>query len=181
MTVGAHDFGLGNTNAQFKVYIGNRPNIEQYQGLAELRELRAGDIANLGQQCGNGWRKVFNVYAKLVFALNQASFVSLHEAKSWQEFRDNRLLQSGSNTSLLFSTPRICEDASEYSTVIHLVMGKTYAKALPLASSLTWLDHEFAIHNQANLLVCPYFDYRQLSNIKIIRLVELIKPLLSRH
>lgn len=181
MLITAPDLGLGDTHAQFKVYIGKRPNLDAYRDLSAVGALLSDDIAVIGQDCGNGWRKVFNVYAKLVFALNQPSLVPLQGAQSWQAFRDNRLLQKASNTSLIFSAPNISNQTTEKPPVIHIVMGKTYAKTLPLALSLTWLDHEFAIDPQTNLLVCPYFDYRQLSNIKIIRLVALIKSLLSCH
>ena len=185
------ELGLGDANAQFKVYINKRPNIATYQDLSGVRELLAGDIADIGQHCGNGWRKVFNVYAKLVFALNQPVLVPLNQAANWQQFRDESLLQNAAKTSLLFSEPNFTQTAVEHtlfvdsqcvhSQCVNIVMGKTYAKTLPLASSLTWLDDEFAIDKSKNLIVCPYFDYRQLSNVKIIRLVALIKSLISSH
>jgi hypothetical protein len=60
-------------------------------------------------------------------------------------------------------------------------MGRTYAKSLvqskQLTVPLTWLDGEFAINKKERVIVCPYFDYRQLSNIKIVRLATLIKHL----
>jgi hypothetical protein len=40
-----------------------------------------------------------------------------------------------------------------------------------------WLDDEFAIDKEHNLIVCPYFDYRQLSNNKIIRSIAIINRL----
>jgi hypothetical protein len=185
------EFGLGDTHAQLKVYIDKRPNLDSYDNLSGVRELLTGDIADIGQHCGNGWRKVFNVYAKLVFALNQPALVPLNAATTWQVFRDKSLLQSGAKTSLIFSAPNFSQSAceqsasqqstTEQSRSVHIVMGKTYAQTLPLAPSLTWLDDEFAIDKSTNLLVCPYFDYRQLSNIKIIRLVALINSLLSSH
>lgn len=56
-------------------------------------------------------------------------------------------------------------------------MGRTYARALVnsgrLDVPLTWLDHEFAINAASRVIVCPYFDYRQLSNLKIDRLAAL--------
>ena len=185
------ELGLGDANAQFKVYINKRPNIATYQDLSGVRELLAGDIADIGQHCGNGWRKVFNVYAKLVFALNQPVLVPLNQAANWQQFRDQSLLQNAAKTSLLFSEPNFTQKAVEHtlfvdnqcvnSPCVHIVMGKTYAKTLALASSLTWLDDEFATDKSKSLIVCPYFDYRQLSNIKIIRLVALINSLISSH
>jgi hypothetical protein len=44
-------------------------------------------------------------------------------------------------------------------------------------NTLVWLDEEFAIDKVSNLVICPYLDYRQLSNIKITRLVELLTEL----
>jgi hypothetical protein len=167
--------GLGDPLAQFKVYIANRPDFSEYPSLETIKPLSVGEIQEIGRSCGNGWRKVFNVYAKLVFALNTEPLVSLHQAQSWQDFREHTLLQRSSNTSLLFSCPQITP--VENNKTVHIIMGKTYANSLKLPHSLRWLDHEFAVDPENGLFICPYFDYRQLSNIKIIRLVELIKQL----
>jgi hypothetical protein len=177
MPLSFKEFGLGDPFAQFKIYIANRPEFSDFPSLDFVNPLRLGEIHGIGQACGNGWRKVFNVYAKLVFALNTHDMVSLQGAQSWQRFRDHALLQNASNTSLLFSPPQTPEFTASNNHVVHIIMGKTYAKSLNLPHSLKWLDHEFALDLDNNLLVCPYFDYRQLSNIKIIRLVELIKQL----
>jgi hypothetical protein len=171
----AHVSGLGDAHAQFKVYIANRPNFSEYKTIDDINCLSEGEIDAIGQACGNGWRKVFNVYAKLVFAINNENIVSLQGADSWQSYRDRVLLRDASNTSLLFSSPQIIRPKN--SQIVHIIMGKTYAKSLKLPTSLQWLDHEFAIDIDHKMLICPYFDYRQLSNIKIIRLVELIKQL----
>lgn len=161
------EVGLGDPNGRCKVYIGNSPNYADISTLDHTRLLEKAEISNIGQQCGNGWRKVFNVYAKLLFALDFNLACSRYA--NWQNLRDERLLQMGSDCSLLFSSPQL-----GYTDAFHLVMGKHYAQSLDLPL-LTWLDNEFAINIQHRLIVCPYFDYRQLSNIKIIRLVELIK------
>ncbi len=68
--------GLGDLCAQFNVYIANRPNFSEYSNLDIVSSLSSGEIHGIGQACGNGWRKVFNVYAKLVFALN-LSFIHI--------------------------------------------------------------------------------------------------------
>jgi hypothetical protein len=169
--------GLGDQYAEFNVYIANLPAFSEYSSLGCIKPLSAGEIHAIGLACGNGWRKVFNVYAKLLFALNAENIVSLQGAKNWQHFRDHVLLQCWSNTGLLFLAPQLHRAKGQNSNVVHIIMGKTYANSLNLPHSLTWLDHEFAIDTDSKLLVCPYFDYRQLSNIKIIRLVELIKQL----
>jgi len=177
MSLNANVSGLGDPLAQFKVYIANRPDFSEYPSLATVKPLCVGEIQEIGRACGNGWRKVFNVYAKLVFALNTECIVSLHQAQSWQNFREHTLLQRSSNTSLLFSCPQITEVKNKSNKTVHIIMGKTYAKSHSLPHSLIWLDNEFAVDPENRLLICPYFDYRQLSNIKIIRLVELIKQL----
>ncbi len=169
--------GLGDVNAKCKVYIANRPNMSEYQNLSSVKSLTKGEVSSIGQACGNGWRKVFNVYAKLLFALKECTWLPIDNCESWQEYRDKQLLQQGCNSSLLFSPPA---PLSQQVNNVHIIMGKTYAKSLPLSASLRWLDNDFAINPEAKLLVCPYFDYRQLSNIKIIRLVELIQSLMSK-
>jgi hypothetical protein len=180
MSISAKLSGLGVSCAQFNVYIANRPNFSEYPNLDYVNPLSSGEINAIGQACGNGWRKVFNVYAKLVFALNKETIVSLQGSQSWQAFRDHVLLQNASNTSLLFSTPLLADVINQNSHVIHIIMGKTYAKSLDLPQPLRWLDNEFALLADHKLVVCPYFDYRQLSNIKIVRLVELINKLIKQ-
>ena len=61
--------GLGDRHAHFNVFMGNRPDYEFAPCKDQFRALKVGDVYAIGQACGNGWRKVFNVYAKLVYAL----------------------------------------------------------------------------------------------------------------
>jgi hypothetical protein len=171
-----NEWGLGDSQATVKVYIANQPNFTQYANSQSLQPLATGEIRAIGTACGNGWRKVFNVYAKLLFALNTPQWANLGEASNWQSYRDRYLLQAGSGTALLFSAPQL-PSLRKTNPALKIVMGKRYANSLLLPGSLLWLDGEFAIDPQSNLLVCPYFDYRQLSNIKILHLVELIKSL----
>jgi hypothetical protein len=159
--------GLGNKQAYLKVYIENRPPLAEYQCLQEVRPLISEEIANVVQQAGNHWRKIFNVYAKLIFAIEPIGF------STWQQLRDSHLLQDNSEQCLLFSPP-IFNSVRD----IHIVMGRTYASKLALSDDCYWLTPEFAINEHKQLIICPYFDYRQLSNRKIAQLVQLIRPLL---
>lgn len=170
--------GIGDSDSRFVVYIGNCPDFADLGHLDGVRALKHGDIAEIGKQCGNGWRKVFNVYAKLVFAL-QAKMHACHKFNSWQHWRDKQLLQAGSDSLLLFSPPKL--DTLD-NAKIHIVMGKGWAGECGLNDALIWLNQDFALikdshHHQ--LVVCPYFDYRQLSNQKIMYLCELLSPLLN--
>jgi len=154
--------GLGDMNARFSVYIANRPPLDEYQHLVTMQSLLDADIARIAQQTGNHWRKIFNVYAKLTFALNTQGFAT------WQLYRDAFLLRENSNQALLFSAPNLNQPG------LHLVMGRTYAKALALDAELESVDADFQIDKNKRLLVVPYFDYRQLSNEKLVRLQALI-------
>ncbi|MCF2948972.1 hypothetical protein L0668_12695 [Paraglaciecola aquimarina] len=167
-------YGLGDPLAHFKVYIANRPQFKNLPHTDVVHPVTQGEIYAIGQACGNGWRKVFNVYAKLVFALNSPKFMDVTKYKCWQDYRDQCLLQQNSNTALLFSPPILNQSQAQD---IHIIMGKTYANSLSLFQPINQLDNDFAIDVDQNLIVCPYFDYRQLSNLKIIRLVELITKL----
>lgn len=157
--------GLGDSAALLRVYIANRPPLDEYEQLAGLRPLISGEVANIAQQTGNHWRKIFNVYAKLGFALHDEGY------SSWQSYRDDFLLQAGSRQALLFSAPDLEVPG------LHLITGKTYAQSCSLNARLTELGSGFQIDRDRSLLVVPYFDYRQLSNEKIVRLVALIRAL----
>ena len=170
-------FGLGCRDFKIAVYIANTPTMPEYQNLTQVNSLTRGEITAIGLACGNGWRKVFNVYAKLLFALPKEHFNFTLLAPTWQKYRDSFLLQANSQLVLLFSPPVLIKS----SKVLHIICGRTYAKALidngSLSAQLTWLDDEFAIDKENRVVVCPYFDYRQLSNVKIERLAVMLTAL----
>lgn len=172
-----NNIGLGCTNFTIAVYIGNKPNMLEYKQLSLISPITSGEINAINAACGNGWRKVFNVYAKLLYALDKKHFDYLALAPTWQKYRDSFLLQHNSQTALLFSPPQ----PSTNKASLHIICGKTYAKHLlatnQLAANFIWLDDEFALDKTQNLIVCPYFDYRQLSNIKIEKLACLLREL----
>lgn len=161
--------GFGNNNASIYLYIENTPPLEQYQTLDTVKPLASGEIANIANLTGNHWRKIFNVLAKLVFELENTSF------ERWQLLRDDALLQNNSNYCLRLDAPIITKlDCNK----VHIILGKTYATKLEIAEQCHWLTPYFAINQNKKIIICPYFDYRQLSNIKITQLVQLIKSLL---
>lgn len=165
--------GFGMQRPVLAVYIENRPPMSEYHALSGIQALLPGEIELINSHCGNGWRKVFNVYAKLLFALEPMRFAFSTQASSWQQYRDHYLLQKNSGTALLFSPP----DISERTETIHLIAGRTYAKKCLMASldcHFDWLSHDFAIDPHNRVLVSPYFDYRQLTNEKIDYLATLI-------
>ena len=47
-------------------------------------------------------------------------------------------------------------------------------------NDLFWLNEHFAISEQHKLIVCPYLDYRQLSNARIEQLIGLVQQLSQR-
>lgn len=169
--------GFGCTNFNFAIYIANKPNMIEYQNLDTVVPVTQGEVYAIGQACGNGWRKVFNVYAKLLFSLSNTDFDYCKSSASWQKYRDDYLLQNNTKTALLFSPPII----KKHSDTMHIICGKTYAKELinsgKLKAQLNWLDNEFAIDKENKLIVSPYLDYRQLSNIKITRLAQMLSEL----
>ncbi|MCJ8321482.1 MAG: hypothetical protein MJK12_17740 [Colwellia sp.] len=166
--------GLGCRNYVIAVYIANRPPLFEYQELTQLTSLTCDEIRAIGQECGNGWRKVFNVYAKLLYTLEHEKFSFIKKVPTWQQYRDDFLLQIGSKTALLFNAP----NTKENDNTVHIIIGRTYAKSLinskQIEAEFTWLDEEFAINTEHKIIVCPYFDYRQLSNVKIERLASMI-------
>jgi hypothetical protein len=163
--------GLGSLQAKIYFYIKNRPPLSQYQNLSTIKVISQSEISHIGNETGNHWRKIFNIYAKLMFELAPEHF------SRWQTLRDEHLLQK-SEHCLLFSPPAIANNkiANEESK-IHIVLGKGYAEQLELADKCTWLSNDFAVNFEDKLIICPYFDYRQLSNIKIAQLCRLIQQL----
>jgi hypothetical protein len=163
--------GLGSRNSSINFYIANRPPIDAYPAMNELRGLAVGELAHIVRHTNNHWRKAFNVYAKLLFDWHQ---LRDHQnlPDTWQSYRDLELFQPYSQEALLFSPPKFNSGNNGF----HIIAGKTYAACLNLPP-LAWLDSYFAINKEFRLIVAPYPDYRQLSNERIARLIELMKDL----
>jgi hypothetical protein len=167
-----HDpIGFGSQNRILNFYIANRPPIDDYPLMAEYRGLAKGELEHIVKHTSNHWRKVFNVYAKLLFDWYQLQNRD-HLPASWQSYRDEDLFQAHSQESLLFSAPQF----NVHDKAIHIIAGKTYAATLNLPQ-LIWLDSYFAFNKECRLIVAPYPDYRQLSNKRIARLIELMREL----
>lgn len=179
--------GFGDTeNTWLTVYIANRPPLDEYEYLDELKPLKPTEIAYIAKETGNHWRKIFNVYSKLVFSyLFQTSQKNTHKNTevTWQAYREQCLLQTGSKLRLLFNAPTldVIHSKDKASKSIHLIMGKQYAQSIGFNEEdhegMIRLDNDFVIWPEKRLIVCPYFDYRQLSNKKIDRLIELMNTL----
>lgn len=161
--------GLGSSDAVIKVYVANRPPLDEYLHLDEVRAMRDGEIHQIADLTGNHWRKIFNVYAKFIWALKMDALTK-SGYQSWQQYRDDALLQRDIPLALLFSPPQLNPSAVKS---VHVIMGKGYASELDLPP-LVWLNELFAINKEQRIIVCPYFDYRQLSNARIDYLVATI-------
>jgi hypothetical protein len=178
-----------------KVYLANRPPLAEYHNTRVIDHLPIGEIKRIATETGNHWRKIFNVYAKLVYCLaEKTTSPVLKQYCSWQVYRDQSLLQQGSDTELHFDSPFIDSSstlsesniASSNNSAVHIIMGKAFSERLLVNGQqecvrVEWLDKDFAINRALKIIVCPYFDYRQLSNIKIERLAELIVSLQDSH
>lgn len=183
MTIPQYIAGLGGKHYNLAIYIANRPPLKEYQALDHLRALEPGELHHIVSQCSNHWRKVFNVYAKFLLCLQSAQRDASRERaiptpshdrliSRWQDYRDSQLLQHDSREALLFSPPNFKQP-----NMVHIIAGKTYANQLDLDCSLEWLDNHFALNKRHRVIVCPYLDYRQLSNQRIEKLTELVLKL----
>lgn len=169
-------YAFGDPLAPFNVYVEKAPPSHELWGdtppVTSTTPLKPGEIDALGKLGGNGWRKVFNVYAKLMFAFPDGAALKPQGFNKWQDYRDKKLLQSQSGTSLTFGHADMNQQAQRGG--IHIIAGRTHATRLGISGQCIWLDNEFARHPDLPVIICPYFDYRQLSNHKIERLVSLI-------
>lgn len=163
--------GLGDPEASLIVYINKRPPLDEFDELDDIRAIRKNEISQIATLTGNHWRKIFNCYAKLAFELNNPAWQIKDKGLAvWQQLRDEHLLTNNCDLLLSFSPPDLTNKS-----IIKIICGKTYFNDLSLALSVDWLDEHFAINREHQLLVSPYFDYRQLSNQRITQLADLIK------
>ena len=159
--------GMGDSHCKLAVYIGNRPPLDEYIVREQLVPVMEGELTRIGHETGNHWRKIINIYAKLGHLLDPQNFAT------WQTYRDGFLLTNVSQQALLFNSALV----NNGQDCISLICGKTHAATLVNDADLQWIDSDFAINRSKRLVVTPYFDYRQLSNVKLEKLVEIIGSL----
>lgn len=159
--------GLGDPQATLRIYLNNRPAAGHFSSPETILPLAVGDIAFIVAETGNHWRKIFNVFAKLMWELTPQL---AEDYASWQAYRDQALLQKNSQVALCFGPP-----GEERASGQRIFMGKQFATDSGFFSTpgAQWLDNSFAI-NDAGDIVSPYFDYRQLSDEKIRRLTGIL-------
>ena len=157
--------GFGSCDYRLAVCIGNRPLLPEYQTLGLIKPLERGEIAHIVDKTGNHWRKIFNLYAKLMFQLDSST------ETSWQNYRDNVLLQKGSGHTLIFSDPKCLLGSGETAFIIS---GKSYAQGLGIFDATVSIGDGFYIDVLRKTIVTPYFDYRQLSNRKLDMLTSIM-------
>lgn len=158
--------GWGSNEFDLAFYVANRPNFGPYPEQSTFYPLMPGELDTILANTNNHWKKLFNVLAKVMQAYDP------QRAPVWQDYRDQGLLRAEGREALLFSEPEFNLSRSQ---VIHIVAGKTYAKTLANIGPLVWLDTHFAVNQSKRVIVTPYLDYRQLSNERIQRLVEIIR------
>jgi hypothetical protein len=168
----ADDVGLGDPQATLRVYLANRPSLEPFAYPGDVMPLADGDIAQINSHEGNHWRKIFNVFAKFLYELK---FTGTEDFSRWQDYRDTLMLQPGSQVALCYGVPCYGAPGSEAPASQIILMGKQFAEECGFfkTNGAKWLDSRFAI-NDAGVIVCPYFDYRQLSDERIRYLVSLL-------
>jgi hypothetical protein len=127
----------------------NRPNQKMYLNKRILKNLKVGEVKFIINECGNHWRKIFSIFAKICFSLNPVT-------ESWQEYRDNILLTSKCIGSISF-TKKILKPSND----IMILSGKE-----------SWTISK---ENSLNIFNTPYFDYRQFPNKEIDLLISQIK------
>lgn len=73
--------GLGSTSSSIKFYIANRPPLDDYPQMNELRDLAMGELAHIVRHTSNHWRKVFNVLVAVTgsgtFGINQVESTTI--------------------------------------------------------------------------------------------------------
>jgi hypothetical protein len=167
---------IGSNNASLTVFLNHEPPETTYSACHHVQPLTQEWMMQIIDAGGNNWRKVFNLYSKLCFQLTPDSTLA-----SWQDYRDQRLLHESEPYQLICYSGAL-SSVSECHTqilnndcILSLVTGKKCAASLGLLDDLHWLDQDFAQVIGKNILVTPYFDYRQLSNAKMDTLVSLVR------
>lgn len=158
--------GIGDPDAWIHIHCPHRPPLAKYEERTTLLPAAPQELEQLVAQTGNHWRKIINLYAKLMHELS-ATYAQ------WQHYRDNLLLQENSGTALVFSMPETTQ------LRLTLIMGQAYATQCGISETrfpdLRPWQNNFRYSLSHQLILTPYFDYRQLSNKALSELAGLIE------
>lgn len=133
------------------LYIPNKPDLENFKNRRGLKNLKKSDVNFIISECGNHWRKIFTIFAKICFNFNPIT-------KSWKEYRDTILLTNKCIGSISFSKS-VVQNSGDF---------------ILLSGKESW---KIDSSNNNNTFKLPYFDYRQFSNEKIKTLITEISSL----
>ena len=150
--------GIGSTKPQLVLYIDKRPSVASVLQLEKLRPAFTGEVPALIEKCGNHWRKIFSILAKLSFGLDTRGCCS------WQHYRDEVLLTEQGAEALLF-----CNELKEFSSQpFHLIGGERFFKEFDFAGEdFCELDAAGKVRFSGRVFQTPYFDCRQFPNALI--------------
>ncbi len=137
--------GLGDASPLLVVCAPHRPPTLEPSQRKQLSPLSGDDLNQLVLAGGNHWRKIFNLYAKLLHGLTPL-------APDWQSCRDWRLLRSGSACALVFEQGWRPEPGQ-----LCLVMGQTYGRSLGWLTSDQVLPAEHPFVQHPEQAVIPLF------------------------
>lgn len=158
--------GFGHCQPKWVLHIANRPELDEFQH-SNFRTLKTGEAAEVIKQTSNHWRKVFSIMAKISFALFNT------ECETWQEYRDTKLLTSEGFEALNYQ-PYSNNTKHDYFSI---VAGFTYAETQLNLDNFYPVDGDIKIlfKPDETVAVTPYFDWRQLTNEKLDKLITLMK------
>ncbi|BCE00968.1 DUF6942 family protein [Marinicellulosiphila megalodicopiae] len=158
--------GFGATDGTFTVYCANTPSTTALDP-HKITPICYQDIEQINSDNGNGWRKIFNVYAKILFEINSMTF------KDWQSLRNEYLLQTHCAHSLILNPIDITKTQN-----VQLIMGKGFALSFFDEPDIQWITPKIAhvkLADYPNTFITPYFDYRQFNNADITEFANIIK------
>ena len=157
---------LGEAHAALTVCVEHQPRWPEPAFASGRSTLYPGELAKLVDANSNHWRKIFNVYAKLLYALRPDA------ATDWRALREQQLFQPGQQHGLRMGST-LAEEVNQRAG-LSLIAGKQYANALGLLNQATSLAPGIFLHDDRACLITPYFDYRALSDANITRLAQII-------
>lgn len=152
MTKADNDNGLGGKLPSICLYLPNPPTL-----WAEC-EPTAPDLTRLIDINGNHWRKILTIFAKICAPDDQ-----------WRTYREHDLLQQ-------YERIEFNADTLVSGCRWHLVAGKVSWQQLGFdEGQFRRVDDQWDVLHRDNILLLPYFDYRQLPNAALAKVRALMR------